>query len=332
MRKALATRALVMVLAGLAAGTAQAQVEPTRDLIQALVRELGFTQEDQDRVRAGGIASRAQSEDENELAAALLVVIKQPVDVIYEEVESNDVFRIDRSIMKMLPIDPLDPAAAFRDFELPSSQVEELQNASPGSKLNLSKDEIEKLRAAPKPETLAVYRSQLAARVEAYASGGLSAIAPYARKGENAEPGHELRSATKRLAHLETEAPSFARVLLEFPKPSAQTVEHQFWWQLLEVEKKPTPVLIHRAFEQRDHYALLATRQFYVARSYNSLQVVVGVFALDAERSLVVYTNRTFTDQVAGFGSSARHRIGRGMLVDEVSTFFEALRKEVESL
>lgn len=322
----------VVFFVGIAAGTAQGQEEPTRDLIVNLVQELGFTQADQDRVRAGGIASRAQSEDENELAAALVMVIKRPVDVIYKEVESNDVFRIDRSILKMLPIDPLDPAEAFRDFELPSSQVKELQNASPGSKLNLSKDEIEKLRAAPKPETLAVYRSLLAARAEAYMSGGLTAIAPYARSGENAEPGRELRSATKKLAHLETEAPSFARVLLEFPKPSPQTVEHQFWWQLLEVEKKPTPVLIHRAFEQRDHYALLATRQFYVARSYNSLQVVVGVFALDAERSLVVYTNRTFTDQVAGFGSSARHRIGRGMLVDEVSTFFEALRKEIESL
>jgi hypothetical protein len=43
----------------------------------------------------------------------------------------------------------------------------------------------------------------------------------------------------------------------------------------------------------------------------------------------VVYTNRTFTDQVAGFGSNVRHSVGRSKMMSAVIRIFETLQKRV---
>ena len=56
--------------------------------------------------------------------------------------------------------------------------------------------------------------------------------------------------------------------------------------------------------------ALFAERQFYVGTSYNSLQTFIGLLP-DGDRTVLVYTNRTFTDQVAGFRSNVRHSVAR---------------------
>jgi hypothetical protein len=42
--------------------------------------------------------------------------------------------------------------------------------------------------------------------------------------------------------------------------------------------------------------------------------------------TLVLYVNRTFTDQVAGFGSGLKHNIGRGRMLDDVTDKLKRLR------
>jgi hypothetical protein len=56
--------------------------------------------------------------------------------------------------------------------------------------------------------------------------------------------------------------------------------------------------------------------------------VVKGPFGED---TLIFYTNRTFTDQVAGFGSGTKHTIGRKMMLGEVVKLFESIRASFEA-
>ncbi len=309
--------------------TAHGQTESGGDFLAHVARNLGFNKKDREKVRAREIVSRAQEEAENELAAALAMVVNRPVAAIYRGIETNEVLRLGRTTSESHPIDPENPMAALSKLTLPADQIEDFRNASPGSNLNLSSEEIGQLRAAGS-DALGVYRNILASRVSAYRQGGLAAVASYDRGGEKALPGGELAGAAERLSLLPKQAPGFWRAFIDFPVVASPGIEHQFWWLLLEVEGKPTPILAHRIFALYDDHAIVAERQFYVARSYNSLQIVVGIFALEAERSVLLYTNRTFTDQVTGFGSGARHRIGRTLLIDEVQTFFAAMRKELE--
>jgi len=315
---------------GIAAlGTPASAQEAMSDLPRTIGQHVGVTPEGVDRIRAGEIFSVPLTEAENELAVVIALLAPGSVGGLFEEIRSNDVFEVDVATLASQRAD--DPSASLGAFELPGTELIQLREAEAGYDFNLTEAEVSALRdTETDAETLAAYRALLEKRVEAYQTGGLSAIAPYDRGGDESKPGQELRGAVDDLKPLAQHMPGFYDALARYPEAQDGSVEHQLWWQLLNVEERPTAVLAH-LFEKRDDYAVLAARQYYVGRSYDSMQVVVGLFALkgEADRCLVIYSNRTFTDQVAGFGSSARHRIGRGMLVSEVSGFFELIRKRM---
>ena len=75
--------------------------------------------------------------------------------------------------------------------------------------------------------------------------------------------------------------------------------------------------------------ALIAERQFYVQHNYNSLNLVVG--AVPVEGGIVLfYRNRTFTDQVAGFGSGMKKGIGRGQMQNTIVKLFKEAQRQLE--
>jgi hypothetical protein len=63
---------------------------------------------------------------------------------------------------------------------------------------------------------------------------------------------------------------------------------------------------------------VILARQFYAGHSYNSNQLTIACLPY-RDGSLVFYANRTFTDQVAGFGSSLKHSIGREQAQNEMT-------------
>lgn len=306
--------------------------EAESHLPRLIGQHVGVTPEDADRVRAGEIVSVALPEAENELAVVIALLVPGSVGAFFEEIRSNDIFEVDVATLAAERVDEPSPSASLGAFELPGTELSQLREAEAGYAFNLTQAEAQALRGTETDaETLSAYRALLERRIGAYQKSGLSAIAPYDRGGEASRPSEELRAAVADLKPLAPHMPEFYEAFAAYPEASDEAVEHQLWWQLLNVEGRPTAVLSHRLFEERDDYAVLAARQYYVGRSYNSMQVIVGIFALrgEVDRSLVLYSNRTFTDRVAGFGSSARHRIGRGMLVREVSDFFRLIRERM---
>ena len=87
-------------------------------------------------------------------------------------------------------------------------------------------------------------------------------------------------------------------------------------------------VLAHRLVGRDPGDAFVAQRDFYVGHSFDALLVLAGCLPL-GEKTIVFYGNHTYTEQVAGFGSGAKHSIGRKMLIAEVVTFFESVRTAV---
>ena len=102
-------------------------------------------------------------------------------------------------------------------------------------------------------------------------------------------------------------------------------MENKFLWIKEIIQDRPTFVLAHRTFLTAPGYAVIAERQYYAGQSFNALLIVVGVLATP-EGSLVFYGNRTETDQVGGFGSGAKHSIGRSFMKDHILKEFRAMR------
>jgi hypothetical protein len=78
-----------------------------------------------------------------------------------------------------------------------------------------------------------------------------------------------------------------------------------------------------------NEYAISVFREFYVGHNYNSLQLALVTFPVK-EGTFVFYSNRTSTDQVAGFGGGMKRKIGGQMLQKEVIKLFTTYRQALE--
>jgi hypothetical protein len=78
-----------------------------------------------------------------------------------------------------------------------------------------------------------------------------------------------------------------------------------------------------------NEYVIGVFREFYVAHTYNSLQLVLVTFPVK-EGTIVFYSNRTSTDQVAGVGGGMKRKIGGQMLQKEVAKLFDTYRQDLE--
>lgn len=218
-------------------------------------------------------------------------------------------------------------------------EIRRLLDLEPGAGLNLSLDEIARFGAVaeryPKRDcendsaclsaVNETYRSVLAGRLRAYRQGGIDAVENYARgRGRVAEPREELRLAASELPLMSHRVPKIYQAWLEYPRAQPPNSDHQFLWLKRNVEGRPTFVLAHRAIYKGEHAIFSAERHFYVGQSYNSLQMASYASALGAE-SVGILLSRTSTDRVAGFGTSAKKKIGRAIVRKALVGTYERL-------
>jgi hypothetical protein len=81
-------------------------------------------------------------------------------------------------------------------------------------------------------------------------------------------------------------------------------------------------------FQVGDAY-MASERHIYTSHDYNSLQQ--GIAALPTKEGMLVLTLvRVSTDQVGGFGSSAKHPVSRALMGPYLKDMYEALRAKAE--
>jgi hypothetical protein len=329
--------ALRAVLALLAAPAAHAQTTAVDGY--EIARSLGFERAALERVMSGDLVARRSTETtDKELALIVWGWTQQSVPALFELLQADDVLRVDRKLIAYGEIDGDDLLASFAALSLDAESIVELRMTTLDGPLNLSHDELRAIAQARNegeyPDAvLNAYRHLLAGRTAMYLAGGMDAIAPYARGKSKAEPGAELRSATRGYRVLKSQVPGFYRAWAEFPRPATYAanweLSHRFFWILQSVEGRPTVVLSHSMLGIRDGRAFAAERQFYVGRSYNASETVWG--GLPAQTgSFVYYHNRTSTDQITGAGSAIKKSIGRRLMQKEVLRFLESLRAAFE--
>ncbi len=315
-----------------------AQTAEVSERIRQVGKSLGFVESDVDRLTQGEIVSRDLKEDsKKELALAVAMVVKAPFAEVFDKIQKGVVDKVDKTILSHGAIpDGTMSAESFASLKFDPGELDKLLEVEPGSDFNLSQPEIEKLQATAKVNASAPvakqreaiaqgYREVLAGRTNAYRKSGLAGIASFTRGGDEAHPGKELSLAVEEMKFVENGAPTFYSAFKSFPADSSALVKNLFTWQIQSIQERPTAVLVHRMFEKHDDYAVGGRRNYFVGQSFNALQIIAGTFPL-GEDTLVFYTNRTFSDQVAGFGSGTKHTVGRKMMLGEVEKLFEEIR------
>ena len=204
-------------------------------------------------------------------------------------------------------------------------------DARPGGDFNLSSAEVaaynELGSGATPAEVEKQLRSQLLERLRSYQTNGLAGIAPYARGGgKERSAGDELRSASRAAKVLENSAPAAHRMLLNYPADKPTGTEEAFRWSHFEAHGVPTITLTHSVYVPDGDGWVVIQRQFYATTGYNCEQAIAALIPVK-KGTLVVYANRTSTDQVTGFGGGAKRSIGSKMLASQLEGIFSKIQQ-----
>eukprot|EP00584_Thalassiosira_punctigera_P003595 CAMPEP_0172533724 /NCGR_PEP_ID=MMETSP1067-20121228/6324_1 /TAXON_ID=265564 ORGANISM="Thalassiosira punctigera, Strain Tpunct2005C2" /NCGR_SAMPLE_ID=MMETSP1067 /ASSEMBLY_ACC=CAM_ASM_000444 /LENGTH=323 /DNA_ID=CAMNT_0013318397 /DNA_START=4 /DNA_END=975 /DNA_ORIENTATION=+ len=219
----------------------------------------------------------------------------------------------------------------FAGIKLSNAKVMDklYMKAAPGSDLNLSKEEIaafKKCRSHDDVEN--ALRRALLDRFRAYKRAGLDGIRPYARSRKEFSPGAEMRAQCEAGRILPKYSPAFDKFVREYPNHEPEAFEESFFWVNSIIDDKPTIALVHRVGMPQDGGYVYMERHFYLSRSHNCLQGIGAALPVD-DGGVVLYATRTSTDQVSGFGGSAKRGIGNKLMGGRMAQNFERARKVI---
>ena len=307
-----------------------------------VAQALGFDDAAEQRLLAGEIVSVEREETtDKQLAVSIGMLVKGNPDALAASVLDGQTLKANPAILAFGAIDPEAPEAGLAGVAYTAGEVDELRGlleAAAGDDFNLSAEELARLgqvqalrQAGDRAAIQAVneaYRSILLGRLQAYLAQGLAGLAPYQRDGEVSDPGAELRAAAEASPLLQQSAPDLYRFLTDFPEHHPADVQQAVFWVKEVANGRPVFSLSHRMVQRRPDGLILLSSTFYAGHSFNVSLSGAGVLPVQAGNA-VFYTNRTSSDQVAGFMQAMRHEMGRGMMRDALVESFEAIRAQL---
>jgi hypothetical protein len=315
--------------------------------VESISRTMALTDKEKQDLHAGKFVHReAEETSKKELAGRLAILLPAPLAEVKELSQNFTLFNLSPAVIAMkVLVDDQPTQVQFLDAVFTSQEsgeIRKLADAGPGSEFNLSQDEIDSLQslraqhagrcdqdAACQKAFSDAYSRLLYDRMKSYRAGGIATIAAYQRgEQEIANPAEELQKTGDALTLIKEHLPALYKSFMEHPESQIEGVEHFFLWKKQKIQDRPTFSLAHRMRFESDESLIVLDREFYVGQSYNSLVSVAGAFAVD-DQTVVVYLNRTSTDQVAGFGSGTKHAIGRKMMIGEIKKNLTQLRDKI---
>ena len=306
---------------------------------EEVLAEIGFSSDAKQQVLDGKfVTTGLKPTSERELAMAMAFLVSEPPAELIEDVKKDLVAGVDPDTTAHTTISG---AGSLDDFKAVSfgsdvkKQAEVFLAAEPGEDLNLSTAEIGAFEALAKQggDATAVegqLRKLLLARFQAYHSRGLDGITAYARSdNKQTDAGGDLRRAVEAASGLKKNAPNFYDTLLNYPKSRPAGLEEEFSWTHYMAHGSPVFLLSHRTWMPDGDAWLVAQRQYYVTSSYNVVQILAGFLPVKGG-TLVIYLNRTSTDQVTGFGSSTKRTLGTKVMTSQIKDLFEKVKAAAE--
>src|SRR5215510_7658818 len=291
--------------------------------VDEVMKELKLSDSDREKVREGKIVDWSPTEgSDRELALGMVFLVKvkkEDLEEMYREALSLKEVSVITAHGNLTGEGTMDQLAQVALKPNAEKEARRYLNAEPGDELNLDTKEIAGFQAlkgggdsnaVPVQKVEALIRQGLLARYQSYHKQGLAGIAPYERgHGKQRRAGDELLLSTKQLTGVAKHLPVFHKFLLSYPnglpREEAKNLEEFFFWLNIDIFRRPTYVLVHRMLYHVGDAALAVERQYYASHDYNSM--LQGIAALPTKEGVFLfYIGRVSTDQVGGFGSSAK--------------------------
>lgn len=298
-----------------------------------LLADLGYGPDEIAQVQAGQLVTGTIAPaSPRELTVGFAFQVAASPAKLSQDLRAGLLGRVDPTVRKAGEIHGNGTLADFAALGLaPNADARAAAYTSGSSDLNLSSQEIASFGALSGVASVeAQVRAALLARVQSYRAQGLAGIAPYVRGSGVRSVADELRIATQAAKPLRTYAPAAYQLLLDYPAGKPPGLEESFRWTQFDAHGTPTIALSQGLFMPDGDAFLAVQRQFYVSTGYNCEQAVAA-FLPTSSGTIVLYANRTSTDQVTGFGGGMKRSIGSEVLESQLRKMFQKLRATVKS-
>lgn len=323
---------------GLLVASSSIASEPDLD---ALLNSLSFSSSAKQQILDGEfVVQNLPSASSRELAVGLAFKVEAKPEVIAAALLEGIAIAEDTRALRFgavsLPTDTEDLA----NVKLQPGEIERWRSATPGEDINLSAAEFTHLKEVLAPtdgkepdaaEVQQAVKQVLLERMRSYQMSGLNGIRPYLRDDdEKRDGGKELRIASRASMKVGVFDSGFYDLLLAYPNRKPPGFREAYFWV---VEKGPSSALVsltHRFVVPQDYGFGTVQRQFYVTNGYNVEQALARVVPVDGG-SVVLYTNRTSTDEVSGFGGGARRAIGDDLMRAQLKSLYQRMTRKLES-
>ena len=293
---------------------------------KAALDKLGFPANAEARVRAGDfLETSLPASSERDLNIGIAFLLKKPPQEVARQLREGMLLqKVDPDTIAYGKLEGEGTNAQLQALKLTPAQVQAYSTAKPGAALNLSSEEIATLGSGSQDAAAIQGKvlELLLARYRAYRAKGLAGIAPYARGGPLGDAAGDL-TATNRIVRSSGLLPmAFYELLEGYPKGVTADLDELFYWSQFKAHGEDTIALVHSLVGTFAGTLVGVQRQYYVSTGFNVEQAIAG-FQPDPAGTLVIYTNHTSTDQLAGFGSGAKRSIGRRLMAGQLKTLFE---------
>jgi hypothetical protein len=315
--------AALALLAGFAAASARAELPSAESALSAM----GWSAAEAQQVSAGQIVQRSlDPTSPRELASAMAFEITAPPSEVVKELRSGVLVHVDPTSLAEGVLEGEAGVEALAKLDLTEDELKLYAKPAPGDDLNLSDPEIREL-GSKGGNVVDLVRKNLLTRYRAYRSQGLAGVAPYARGGgKTSDVGADLRLASQAGKGFEKYVPDFYRLIQSYPQGKPAGLAERFRWRRISAHGTPTTVLEHGMVVPEGAGFALAQRQFYVSRGFNCEQALAALIP-SQKGTLVLYVNRTSTDQVTGFGGGTKRSLGTRLMASQLEELFERFRK-----
>ena len=212
-------------------------------------------------------------------------------------------------------------------------EVERFINVEAGNELNLSLQEISKFRNLKASEnnqlqmanTEKLLQNILYARYQKYREQGPKGVAPYARgDGKETQPGKQLITSLEESLALKKLYPKLHYFLKQYPQPVNFTVAEDYFWYMVNLGSRPAIGLSHRLHTHIGEATFIFERGYYISHTIDSVQVLVGLIPVQ-EGTLLVYSNRTWTEKISGLFSTIKRKIAYKIMISEMENVMKNL-------
>jgi len=322
--------------------------EPVPDFLDDAMQFLGFDESRKKDLLDGKVLFSGMPEmevlDEQLTVVGVMLVINRPMHEIVDLILAGESFRGNVRLSDFGLISDTVSSdvtlSAFRNVHFTVEEKKEINillHSSPGTDYNFSKSEFASFDPLDPgsgnsiEEVSARFRDILLQRYLSYVQDGRQGIATYQRRrNSTVSPAEELGVATDTALFLKKHFPDFHQTIVTFPASSQADISHRFYWMKQIMDERPQLALSHHTLQVREDYAIALDEHYYSSHSYNAMHTLIGLVPI-GENTLILSSNRTFTDKILGFASRTKRRTGRRIVAKLMAEKFTSLKQILEA-